>query len=104
MVGQGKVLGAFCCVMTLGLSSCWAAKSAESDYGDGQVIGDRSWSLRLPADDKIVFNGALNSDGGVVSSPSILYPAPNVGGFIAAVITHALIVESQKTRPESKGG
>ena len=102
MVVRGRLLGAFCCLMTLGLPSCWAANSAESNSGDGQVTGDRSWSLRLPADDKIVFNGALNSDGAGVSSPSILYPAPNVGGFIAAVITHALIVESQKTRQIKK--
>ena len=101
IVELGKVLGAFCCVLTLGLSSCWAATSTESDSGVGQVAA-RSWSLKLPADDKLVFSGALNSDGAGVNSPSILYPAPSVGGFIAAVITHGLIVESQKIRQQKK--
>ncbi len=97
----GNVLGAFCCVMTFGLSSCWAANSTETDSGLRQVAA-RNWSLKLPADDKLVFSGALNSDGAGVNSPSILYPAPSVGGFIAAVITHALIVESQKSRQQKK--
>ncbi len=94
--------GAFCCVMTLGLGACWAANSTESDSGVGQTTGDRNWSLRLPADDKLMFSGALNSEGWNVHSPSIMYPAPNVGGFVVAVITHGLIVESQKSRQLKK--
>ena len=61
-----------------------------------------SWSLRLPDDGKVAFNGALDHGGASVGSPSMLYPAPNAAGFIAAVITHGLIVESQKNTQRKK--
>lgn len=95
-LGLGKALGAFCCVMTLGLATGWAADSTESEPGAGGVIGGRGWALKLLEDDQPVFSGALDYDGASVGSHSMLYPAPNAAGFIAAVITHGLIVESQK--------
>jgi hypothetical protein len=96
VVGLGKTLGAFFCAMTLGLAACWAADSTESEPGTGDATSDRGWSLKLPEDDKVVFSGALDHDGVSVGTNSMMYPAPNAAGFIAAVITHGLIVESQK--------
>jgi hypothetical protein len=98
MIRVGKALGALSCLATLVLSPCWSAASADPDPGAGGATNVRDWSLKLPEDDKVAFSGALDHEGASVGSHSMLYPAPNAVGFIAAVITHGVIVESQKSR------
>jgi hypothetical protein len=51
-------------------------------------------SLRLPAEDKVAFRGIANFDGLGPAAPAPLYPAPNVVGAIAALLTHAAIIGS----------
>jgi hypothetical protein len=101
MLRLWKALGAFTCVMTL-LSPSWGADSTESDTGVGGATSSRGWSLKLPEDDKVMFSGAVDHDGASVGSHSMMYPAPNAAGFIAAVITHGVIVESQKSSQRKK--
>lgn len=98
----GRAFVASCCVAALGFGSCQAADPVEPESGDAVAAGGHSWSLRLPGDGKVAFRGALDDGGASVGSPSMLYPAPNAAGFIAAVITHGLIVESQKNTQRKK--
>ena len=93
----GTLLGVVGCVMTLGLNACLAAEAV-----GGQATRGRSWTLKLPTDDRVVFSGALDFQGARVNSGSMMYPAPNPGVFLASVITHALIVGVQKNSQREK--
>lgn len=93
----GTLLGVVGCVMTLGLNTCLAAEAV-----GGQATRGRSWTLKLPTDDRVVFSGALDFEGASVNSGSMMYPAPNPGVFLASVITHALIVGVQKNSQREK--
>lgn len=67
------------------------------------IASDTKWSLRLPQEDgPVVYRGSVSFDEAGTSTSPILYPAPNVGGFLAAVVTHALLVDStKKTQKEN---
>lgn len=60
------------------------------------LTADSHWSLRLPADARAIYRGLADFDGAGTDTAALLYPAPSVGGFLAAVITHGLLVESAK--------
>jgi len=98
----GTLLGVLGCVMTLGLNACLADEVVGAERVDGQATSGRSWTLKLPTDDKVVFSGALDFEGASVNSGFMMYPAPNAAAFLASVITHALIVGSQKDSQREK--
>lgn len=50
----------------------------------------------------VTFHGTVSFDNAGASSAQILYPAPNVGGMVAAVLTHGLLVESSKRSQKEK--
>jgi hypothetical protein len=58
---------------------------------------DAPWSVRLPKDETVTFRGVASFDSAGAGSGAMLYPAAGVAGFIAAVITHGLVVESAKS-------
>lgn len=67
------------------------------------VIADNTkWCLRLPQDGHIVFRGVVSFDEAGTGTASLLYPAPNVAGLLAAVFTHGLLVESAKKDQKDK--
>lgn len=98
----GTLLGVVGCVMTLGLNACLADGPVGTERADGQVTLGRSWTLRLPTDDRVVFSGALDFEGASVNPDFMMYPAPNPGVFLASVLTHALIVGAQKNSQREK--
>ena len=98
----GKLLGVVGCVMTLGLNACLADEPAGTELVDGQATSGRNWTLKMPTDDRVVFSGALDFEGASVNPGFMMYPAPNPGVFLASVITHALIVGSQKDSQREK--
>jgi hypothetical protein len=55
------------------------------------------WSLRLPVAEPVAFRGVVSMDAAGSKSGSMLYPAPSAAGFLAALITHGLLVESMKS-------
>lgn len=57
---------------------------------------DAPWSLRLPKEEAVVYRGVVSFDSAGTGGAGMLYPAPSAAGLIAAVITHGLLVESQK--------
>lgn len=99
---MGKVFMASCCMAAVWMGSGHADDAVEHDSSGVMVASGQSWSLKLPDEGKVAFNGALDNGGASVGSSSMLYPAPNAAGLIAAVITHGLIVESQKNTQRKK--
>jgi hypothetical protein len=55
------------------------------------------WSLRLPVAEPVAFRGVVSMDAAGSKSGAMLYPAPSAAGFLAALITHGLLVESMKS-------
>jgi hypothetical protein len=80
---------------------CLAAVCAPAAAGDDTAakipsFGSDNWALRVPEADGVSFQGQPNRDGAGGGTPQIMYPAPNMAGFIAALVTHGLINESSK--------
>lgn len=61
-----------------------------------------TWSLRLPKEDKVIYRGLVNYDNAGTNSAQMMYPAPNVAGFLAAIFTHGALVESQKNAEKER--
>ena len=60
------------------------------------------WSLRRPSAEKAVFRGLVSHDSAGIGMGSMLYPAPNAIGFLAAILTHGLLNESAKKSQKDK--
>lgn len=62
-----------------------------------------TWSLRLQADSPVVYHGAAGADSGAGGlGAGMLYPAPNMLGFLAAVATHALLIDSARSQQKQQ--
>jgi hypothetical protein len=61
-----------------------------------------NWYLSLPTDGKVAYRGVVAFDQVGAGSGAMLYPAPNVVGLLAAVITHGVLVESAKSEQREK--
>jgi hypothetical protein len=63
------------------------------------------WALRLAKDgEPVAYRGVVDSNAAGLGTQGqgMLYPAPNVVGFLAAVVTHGILVESMKSSQKSK--
>jgi len=58
------------------------------------VAQEAALSLRLPAEEKVAFHGIARFDGAGTTASPMLYPAPNLAGALAALVTHGIIVDS----------
>jgi hypothetical protein len=60
------------------------------------------WYVLPPKRDAVLFRGVVSYDDAGGSTNSMLYPAPNAIGFLAALATHGVILESAKKGQKSK--
>jgi hypothetical protein len=61
------------------------------------------WGVRIPADARVVYRGVVSFDTAGMPGGSMLYPAiGGVGGFVAALITHGVIVEASKSSEKTR--
>ncbi|MEX8517677.1 MAG: hypothetical protein AB3X44_04045 [Leptothrix sp. (in: b-proteobacteria)] len=60
------------------------------------------WSIRLPKETAVAFQGSLSLDGAGPGAYQMMYPAPNAAGLIAAIITHGILAESTKNEQKRK--
>jgi len=95
-----RVIAVLCAGM-LSQSLQWA-RSAESPAPAARAASGSDWFLRLPKEEQVVFRGAASFDGAGLDSPAMLYPAPNLAGFLAALATHALILDTQRSNQGKK--
>ena len=63
---------------------------------------DLGWSLKLPQDDIVPFQGMASFDSAGIGTGHMVYPAPHLAGFFAAIITHGIINEVARNRQKSK--
>jgi hypothetical protein len=67
-----------------------------------EAAPDAAWSLRLPVQEKVVFRGQVNYDKAGMGQGGMMYPAPGLVGFIAAIATHAAIVNGVRQGQRSE--
>jgi hypothetical protein len=82
----------------------WAGEESVDVHPDTEKVlnNDPNWALQLPQDGHVTYRGVVNYDNAGISSPAIMYPAPNAAGLIAAIITHGLINESMRDSQKEK--
>jgi hypothetical protein len=66
------------------------------------ITSNPKWVLQLPHDGPVVYQGVVSFDEAGTGTNSILYPAPNAAGLMAAVLTHSLLIDSAKKEQKSK--
>jgi hypothetical protein len=79
----------------------WAA-AAEEPVAPPLPAASAAWSVRLPKEEKVAFQGAVSFDGAGTGTNSMLYPVPGIVGLFAAVMTHAVIVNSVRGSQKTK--
>lgn len=79
-----------------------AGEMAGGDRPASLVPMDAIWSLLPLNGGNVVYSGVIDSDLKGAGSGQILYPAPNVAGLIAAIITHGVIVDSIKSSEKER--
>lgn len=87
-----------CVLLTINASARAEAASASVPELPSAGTG---WTLQLPEDEKVMYKGVLSYDATGPNGSGMLYPAPNAGGFLAGLITHAIILESMKSRQKT---
>lgn len=98
---EEKKWGLPCFFVGIALALVVAPATAEpvaSVSSPSEENGTASWVLRIPTDSRIPFRGVVSFDDAGAASHSMLYPAPNAAGLLAAVLTHGVLVESAKKR------
>jgi hypothetical protein len=63
---------------------------------------DQRLCLRLPAEEKVAFNGIVSYDAAGSGAGSMLYPAPGLAGFMAAIATHGFIANAARDGEKQK--
>lgn len=63
---------------------------------------EAKWRIKLPLDGLVNYRGVANFDGAGTGTASMMYPASNAGGLLAAVITHGFLVSSSKDEQKKK--
>lgn len=62
----------------------------------------RKWALRQPKETRVSYRGTVSFDSAGMQTGTMMYPAPNVAGLLAAILTHAAISESLKDSEKSR--
>ncbi|MFD1121981.1 hypothetical protein ACFQ2T_05660 [Methylophilus flavus] len=60
------------------------------------------WMLELPNDGPVVYHGVYSLDEAGTGKGGMLYPAPSAAGLVAAIVTHALIINSVKNEQKNQ--
>jgi hypothetical protein len=99
-----RVLAVACALALLAPSVLAAEADAVSEKPGAGAKPPRSvaWVLRLPQETNVTYQGVVSFDQAGVGTASMLYPAPNAAGFIAALITHGFLLESTRTQQLEK--
>lgn len=59
-------------------------------------------TLVIANDGPVAYRGVVSYDDAGTGQGSMLYPAPNAAGFVAALITHGLLTKSAKEKQKNK--
>ncbi|MBQ0943308.1 hypothetical protein KAK07_08155 [Ideonella sp. 4Y16] len=102
-MGRWRLVLAGVSVGVLATLSTAAAAAPDPATPARWPVAAGQWTLQLPKDlQRLEFHGELNVDQGAAGGGAMMYPAPSLAGFLAAVLTHAALVESSKSAQRDK--
>lgn len=81
---------------------CCAADLVEAGVVSRVVPDQTDWLVRTPAEEKVGYRGVVSFDGAGLGGTGMMYPAPSLIGFFAAVVTHGVISSSMQDSKKSK--
>lgn len=88
-------------VLSANVRAGTVAESTLSVSMPEQTSNQPGWMLQLPEEDKVIYKGVVNHDASGPNGSGMLYPASNAGGFLVGLLTHAIILESIKSRQKT---
>jgi hypothetical protein len=83
-------------------SSAMAEPSSKSATLSLPFKSNSQWMLELPNDGPVVYHGVYSLDEAGTGKGGMLYPAPSAAGLVAAIVTHALIINSVKNEQKNQ--
>lgn len=84
---------------TLGVVALAAAATCAAA---GEPPAGEAWSLRLPTEQQVAFRGTANFDSVGAGTAALVYPAPTPAAFLAAVLTHGVLLTSDQENQKKK--
>lgn len=93
--------GAFAQAQAVAASVDAAAAVAPAASSVGSAP-ERTWSLRLPTIEKVVFRGSVSHDAAGMGTGGMLYPAPNPIGLLAAILAHSMVSTSLRENQKNQ--
>jgi hypothetical protein len=101
---MAPLIKAGACAILLLVPASWAVSADAPEGGKSapRLTRDATWSLRLPKEEKVAYRGVASFDAVGLAGGQMLYPAPNVVGLLAAVLTHGVVVETVKSKERQK--
>lgn len=82
----------------------WLPLAAGAVDGTALAGGDASprWTVQLPGEARLDFHGVVSFDDAGFEGPPVQYPAPNLAGFLAAVVTHGIIMDTARKEQKAR--
>ncbi len=96
-----KKIATLALVAGLATTQAHAAVLAEGvrlNVTPAQAAQTQDWAVRLPNETNLQFRGVLGNESAGGSGSAMLYPAPNVAGLVAALVTHGLLNSATRKR------
>lgn len=63
---------------------------------------DIGWSLKLPTEEIVAYQGVASLDGAGMGAGQFMYPAPNIAGLFVAILTHSVLMQSSRSAQKTK--
>ena len=79
-----------------------AAQTVPTESGAPIDAPARSWALRVPSADKVVFRGDVSYDAAGMGTGAMVYPVPGAAGLLVAVIAHGLVTNDLRQRQKDR--
>lgn len=97
MAGEGIIRAGWLLIALSGP----AIAQTDSRHGEMPTTGNQL-VLKLPANKEVVFRGVVNFDEVGMAPAGMMYPAPNPIAFLAAIATHAIIMDGAKQHQSNR--
>lgn len=100
--GCGRAIGLVFALSLVAPVACAEADQPPPEHSGATIVQPTArWALRLQADVPVEYHGMASFDGAGMGTPGMMYPAFGFAGFVAAVVTHGVVMEAAKQKQRS---
>jgi hypothetical protein len=100
--GRAAAMALAVAILTVATPALAAKPPASKAAGPIHMESGAAWCIKPPVAPLVTFRGLPKADANTLASPALLYPAPTPAAFLAAVVTHAIIVGSVRAKHEKE--